>query len=849
MSKHLVLLTGSGGTSLDLVLASLAKVTGRLSIIHVTEHGRVPSKALRGRWETGFKGHWFEVPEASGVLPTAQELNSISKFDGVVTYTEILLIEQARIARHFGLPGNSMDAVRRAQSKLAQREALRSAGLACPAFHPIFNMNDLERAACVVGFPGVLKPAHGVSSFLVKPIAHSDDLFLSASEAFARIDGSPLRGEYQALVYEGHLEGPERVHSGVALGDYVSVESVIQDGRAFHVATMDKLPILTPFIEEGDIVPSSLQEPQLKAIEAYADAVIAAMELTTGATHMEIKLTSEGPVLIEVNARVGGASAVILQNATDYDIVEEAAKAALDTPIRREVRFANAVCFRSLPFPRGPVLLEHQSEAESISAKEHGLRFLRQRFPSGTVLDQRNPGLQSAGVVSTFLVTGSDLAECLARSATVEKALDLRWNSVEAVVPANERVHVLLIDRVGYTKYRDIDGRPFLDPAQFDITLLCRPEIMDQVRLGEVERVFPVDLRDEVQVEAIAARLHSIKPVERICAFSEAHILLAARLRDRFALTEGGEIAALHWRDKLVMKRALSGAGLRVPAFAPAERDAVRSLVSKHGKVVVKPVLGSGSKGLHFVTSGGEAEDLIERLGAELRHYEVEEHIDGELFHIDGVVQDGEILWAEVTRYGNVPYCFLWNEPNFAHRETRPAARERLLRFNDDALRALDLRDGVFQHECFIATSGEVVHCEMAARAGGNGIVPYLEHLRGVNLYEAMFDVQTGRRAQTAKAPRSELVGYVGVPLGSGTIVSMPSPADIALPGVARYIPLVREGDVCASSEYSGQASALFVIDGDSIEEIEQLQRRIKKLAAENIIYERQSNDGKETTR
>jgi hypothetical protein len=117
--------------------------------------------------------------------------------------------------------------------------------------------------------------------------------------------------------------------AGRGWGDYVSVESVVSDGEIHHVAVTGKFPLVETFREAGHFFPSTLRSGDITRCMAVATKAIHAIGVIHGMCHTELKLTSNGPRVIEVNGRLGGMVWRILREARGPSLLELAISTAL----------------------------------------------------------------------------------------------------------------------------------------------------------------------------------------------------------------------------------------------------------------------------------------------------------------------------------------------------------------------------------------------------------------------------------------------------------------------------------------------------------------------------------------
>ena len=130
-----------------------------------------------------------------------------------------------------------------------------------------------------------------------------------------------------ALILESVLVG--LLARPIGLAPYVSVETLAVGGRFHHLCVTDRFPLAPPLLETGMLLPSCLGAAQQAGVATMAEQALRALDFRHGAAHTELMLTSEGPRVIEVNARVGGAVPFLLPIAAGYDVVTQIGRLAL----------------------------------------------------------------------------------------------------------------------------------------------------------------------------------------------------------------------------------------------------------------------------------------------------------------------------------------------------------------------------------------------------------------------------------------------------------------------------------------------------------------------------------------
>lgn len=265
-----------------------------------------------------------ETNDINTLLPEVERLHSVLGFDGVVTSCDYYLPTVARIAGHLGLPGPGPEAVENACRKDATRRVLADAGLPGPRFAVHEEWADLARAAKEIGYPLVVKPVDLCAGMYVRRVDDEAQL----AESVRALAAFPVNARGQrrtsAVLLEELLDGPE-----------VSVETVSYGGAVHLIGVTDKSIGGAPaFIETGHMFPAALPLADIDAAEQTTLGALKALGLTDGVVaHTEIKLTSAGPRVVEVNPRpAGNRITELVRHVTGIDL----AAAFVDVALGRE---------------------------------------------------------------------------------------------------------------------------------------------------------------------------------------------------------------------------------------------------------------------------------------------------------------------------------------------------------------------------------------------------------------------------------------------------------------------------------------------------------------------------------
>lgn len=277
----------------------------------------------------------------------------------------------------------------------------------------------------------------------------------------------------------------------------------------------------------------------------------------------------------------------------------------------------------------------------------------------------------------------------------------------------------------------------------------------------------------DVFVERVSefARHHR---VDRIVALEEYDVMHAAMIREHLRIPGMGTTTARLFRDKLAMRVKAFEAGIRVPDFVHVlNYDEIRGYMeSVPGPWVLKPrsdVSSVGIQKLHdseLVWRAIDALDARPVVTERSTHYLLEKFIPGDVFHVDSLVENGEVVFAGVNRYWRPPMevahaggVFLTNTVRRGSDEERT-----LLEMNRALLKTLGFVRGATHAEFIRGHDGEYYFLEVAGRVGGAFISDSLEAATGVNVWREWANLEIGRGEVPYDLP-PQRADYAGVVL------------------------------------------------------------------------------------
>jgi argininosuccinate lyase len=260
----------------------------------------------------------------SGFLRAQHEL---LRFDGVLTVCDYYVDTVAAVAQSLGLPQSFPAQVARIRRKHLVREALQQAGLPNPRFAVTRSWDEAREAAGRIGYPLVLKPSDLASSAFVRRVGDEAQL----RDAFDALRAFPMN-------FRAQPREPLWLLEAYMSGEEVSVEACTFRGETTLIGITDKSLAGDPFfIEDGHMFPAPLPPATAAAVQDLVRGALEAVGFDHGISHTEVKLTAQGPRIVEINPRPGGNYiAELVQRVTGIDLL--AAQIDLSLGRRPELR-------------------------------------------------------------------------------------------------------------------------------------------------------------------------------------------------------------------------------------------------------------------------------------------------------------------------------------------------------------------------------------------------------------------------------------------------------------------------------------------------------------------------------
>ena len=230
-----------------------------------------------------------DIEEAVANLVAAGHLH------GIVSWDERYVILAADVATLFGFRSPGSLGIRGCRDKALGRERLAAAGVPQPMAR---HCNTAEQAiafAADMAYPVVVKP-RGMGGSIGVALATTDAELRACFTAAVTASQEGAADFRSGALVESFLDGPE-----------ISIDGYVTNGVYTPLFVARKTVGMAPHFEEiAHVVDSNDLLMIDSSLKLMLQSAHVAIDFEDGITHTEIKLTHKGPVIVEINGRLGG---------------------------------------------------------------------------------------------------------------------------------------------------------------------------------------------------------------------------------------------------------------------------------------------------------------------------------------------------------------------------------------------------------------------------------------------------------------------------------------------------------------------------------------------------------------
>lgn len=299
--------------------------------------------------------------------------------------------------------------------KSYMRNRLKENHVPIPQYFIVHNETEFLEAVQTIKGDIIVKPADNAGSrgvVLVKknPLNGSMEPE-NVLEIYAYSRGNSRNG---TIMVEEFMEGEE-----------VSVESMTVNGETTVITITDKMTTPPPyFVELGHVEPSRHPIELQEQIKEVAKQAVSAIRLQNGPAHTEIKLTKDGPKIVELAARLGGdfITSRLVPLSTGVDMVGSSVILATGGRVDLERKWNKGAAIRFIPGEKGVITnISIPKEMEKSAGVEEIVLYKK----VGDLVDGTKSSNDRLGHI---IATGRDAEEAFARATDVLNKIKVEYS-------------------------------------------------------------------------------------------------------------------------------------------------------------------------------------------------------------------------------------------------------------------------------------------------------------------------------------------------------------------------------------------------------------------------------------
>lgn len=245
------------------------------------------------------------------------------------------------------------------------------------------------------------------------------------------------------------------------------------------------------------------------------------------------------------------------------------------------------------------------------------------------------------------------------------------------------------------------------------------------------------DLDDLVQG---FSHLMQTRKIDAVIALDDYDVEKAALIRETFRIPGMGQTTHRYFRDKLAMRQKALNSGIDVPEFvAVFNNQEIEDFITKTpAPWVLKPRSEASASGIKKLKTKEELWDALEKLGNERHLFLLESFKPGDVYHVDSLTFNNEIVFTSASKYLAPPMQVSHEGGVFRTKTLGENSEEYLAlqKANARVLSSFGLLNGA-THTEFICgkEDGKWYFLETSSRVGGAHIPDLVEASSDINIW------------------------------------------------------------------------------------------------------------------
>jgi len=304
------------------------------------------------------------------------------------------------------------------------------------------------------------------------------------------------------------------------------------------------------------------------------------------------------------------------------------------------------------------------------------------------------------------------------------------------------------------------------------------------------------------------SHLMKSRKVDAVIALDDYDVEKAALIRETFRIPGMGQTTHRYFRDKLAMRQKAKDSGINVPEFIAVFNDQeVKDFCDKVSPPwVLKPRSEASASGIKKLKNQEDLWEALEKLGEERHLFLLESFKPGDVYHVDSLTFNKEIVFTSASKY-LAPPMQVSHEGGVFRTKTLGRYSEEfkaLEEANAKVLSNFGLQNGA-THTEFIRgkEDGKWYFLETSSRVGGAHIPDLVEASSNINIWREWAKIEDallrGNHYEVSKP-----TGYY-----SGLIVALikdfaPNYKDFECDEVVKFLPIDYHVGIVYKSRDSG---------------------------------------------
>lgn len=227
--------------------------------------------------------------------------------------------------------------------------------------------------------------------------------------------------------------------------------------------------------------------------------------------------------------------------------------------------------------------------------------------------------------------------------------------------------------------------------------------------------------------------------IDAIIALNDYDVEKAAMLRETYRIPGMGQTTHRYFRDKLSMRQQAKDNDINIPAFSSIFNDdkLKRFCVETPPPWVLKPRSEASASGIKKINNTDELWQAISDLKEERYKFLIESFKPGDVYHVDCLVYDKEIVFSCFSKYLSPPMKVSHEGGVFRTKTLDKKSEEaiELEKINKEVLIKFGILNGATHSEFIRGIDGQYYFLETASRVGGAHIPEMIEVATGINIW------------------------------------------------------------------------------------------------------------------